>query len=173
VPVLMAALGRRACRLAGEIADGVIFYLKSADGVRQSLAWVREGAEAAGRDPSAIECVLMINVVPDDERARAVLASYARVPEYARSLRQQGFGGTVDAVHAATEHLARAVGDELVAALTLPCDVAVSRRRMAAFAAAGVDALMLLPTPPSGVRGYDNAVATVRMYAPKGSNMSS
>lgn len=44
VPLYVAALGPRACRLAGELADGVVFFLKTPAGVRQALAWVGEGA---------------------------------------------------------------------------------------------------------------------------------
>jgi probable F420-dependent oxidoreductase len=173
VPVLMAALGPRACRLAGELADGVIFYLKSPAGVRQSLAWVREGAEATGRDPSELECALMINVVPDTAVTRSVIAAYARVPEYARSLRLQGFADAIDAIAAAwpagSEHAARAVDDTLIDGLTLPLDRAAGRRLLAEFAAAGVTSVMLLPTTTrnTGVTGFDNAVRTLQTFAPR------
>src|SRR5262249_30816125 len=101
VPVYTAALGPRACRLAGGVADGVIFFLKTPAGVRQAMGWVHEGAREAGRDPAELECVLTVPVVTGVgglERGRAYLAGYARVPDYERSLRMQGFDAEVDAI---------------------------------------------------------------------------
>jgi 5,10-methylenetetrahydromethanopterin reductase len=57
VPIWFAAEGPRMMRLAGEMADGVIFgngY--SEEVVKDSIRRVREAAVAAGRDPEAIEC---------------------------------------------------------------------------------------------------------------------
>src|SRR5438270_4043014 len=44
VPVYIGALGPQMCRLAGRIADGVLFYFMTPDGVRQALAEVTQGA---------------------------------------------------------------------------------------------------------------------------------
>jgi 5,10-methylenetetrahydromethanopterin reductase len=56
IPIWVAAAGPKALRLAGEIADVVVMgsgFLP--DGIRASMAYVEEGARAAGRDPKDIE----------------------------------------------------------------------------------------------------------------------
>jgi 5,10-methylenetetrahydromethanopterin reductase len=56
VPLYLAASGPKTLRLAGEIADGVVIRTGiTPDIVRDSIAQVRAGAQAAGRDPGAID----------------------------------------------------------------------------------------------------------------------
>lgn len=47
--IMVAALGPRMSRLAGEVADGVLFNWLTPEHAGLSAAWVREGAERAGR----------------------------------------------------------------------------------------------------------------------------
>lgn len=47
--VVMGALGEGACRLAGEIADGVLFNWLTPAHARRSAQWVGEGARSVGR----------------------------------------------------------------------------------------------------------------------------
>lgn len=56
VPILVAGSGPKTLRLAGQIADIVLMNVGvlpevAADGLR----WIREGAEAVGRDPGTVE----------------------------------------------------------------------------------------------------------------------
>jgi 5,10-methylenetetrahydromethanopterin reductase len=56
VPLFLAASGPRTLRLAGAIADGVVIRTGIApEIVRDSIAQVRAGALAAGRDPAAVD----------------------------------------------------------------------------------------------------------------------
>jgi len=56
VPIFLAASGPKTLRLAGQIADGVVVRTGiTPDIVRDSIAQVRAGAMAAGRDPDAVE----------------------------------------------------------------------------------------------------------------------
>lgn len=52
--LVVAALGPKMCRLAGEIADGVLFNWLTPEHARRSAAWVREGATAVGRKPPTL-----------------------------------------------------------------------------------------------------------------------
>ena len=52
--LIVAALGPKMCRLAGEIADGVLFNWLTPEHARVSAGWVREGARAAGRTPPTL-----------------------------------------------------------------------------------------------------------------------
>ena len=80
VPIYMACGGARSCRLAGELADGIITP-SNAD-ITTNL-WRREqiarGAEGAGRDPSEIDYWIrgMIHVAESKEAARYEAAGYA------------------------------------------------------------------------------------------------
>src|SRR5437016_7063601 len=47
--LIVAALGPQMCRLAGEVADGVLFNWLTPEHARLSAEWVRAGAAAAGR----------------------------------------------------------------------------------------------------------------------------
>ena len=56
--VWIAAYGPKALRLAGEVGDGFILQLADPDITAWTIKAVREGAEAAGRDPAALKiCV--------------------------------------------------------------------------------------------------------------------
>jgi 5,10-methylenetetrahydromethanopterin reductase len=71
VPLYIAASGPRTLRLAGEIADGVVINTGLLpEVIRDSIDRVREGAEAAGRDPAEIDLWwLPLTNLADDRRA--------------------------------------------------------------------------------------------------------
>jgi probable F420-dependent oxidoreductase len=176
VPVFVAALGPGACRLAGGMADGVIFFLKTPAGVKQARAWVHEGAVEAGRDPADVECVLTVLVVPEADgldRARGYVASYVRVPDYARSLRLQGFDHEVDAVLAAwadgADRAREAVSPALAAGLVLRLGADTGPAAAEAFGAAGADTLVLLPVRASedAASGQATAERVLTTFAPR------
>src|SRR5256884_3275299 len=49
--LVVAALGPQMCRVAGEVADAVLFNWLTPEHARRSAEWVRAGATAAGRPP--------------------------------------------------------------------------------------------------------------------------
>ncbi len=51
VRLVVAALGPQMCRLAGEVADAVLFNWLTPEHARRSAEWVHVGAAAAGRQP--------------------------------------------------------------------------------------------------------------------------
>ena len=66
IPVLMVALGPKALELAGGIADAVVLHTFMTDeAVARSVATVRAGAEAAGRDPAAVRLWACTAIVED------------------------------------------------------------------------------------------------------------
>lgn len=54
LPTWIAGYGPMALALAGRVADGLILQLADADLVRWMIGIMRDGAEAAGRDPASI-----------------------------------------------------------------------------------------------------------------------
>lgn len=90
VPVLLAAVGPRALRLAGAAADGVLLnYGAPLEYVRRACAEVREAASAAGRDPDDVDVYGYLLVACDGERedsVRRTLAALAALPDQATAL---------------------------------------------------------------------------------------
>jgi probable F420-dependent oxidoreductase len=93
VPIFIAALGDRMLELAGEVGDGLAFFMVGPRIIPELLAKV-------GRP---LESVARIVVLPGDPKAtaaiaRGVVTTYALVPYYARLLVRQGFGEEVKAI---------------------------------------------------------------------------
>ena len=92
-PIFMAALGERMLQAAGEIADGVCFYMCGPRIIPTLLA--RTGRQ--------MDSVARLIVVPGGEdalaAARRVVVTYALVPFYARVMGEQGFVEELEAIH--------------------------------------------------------------------------
>lgn len=93
VPIFVAALGDRMLRMAGEVGEGVAFYMAGPGIIPELLAQV-------GRP---VDSVARIVVLPGERQAsiaaaQRVIATYALVPYYARLLARQGFGEEVVAI---------------------------------------------------------------------------
>lgn len=73
VPILLAASGPKSLRLAGRIADMVFFNLGATpEHVSRAMGWIAEGADAAGRDPAAVETWLYTPAAVAHDRAQAL-----------------------------------------------------------------------------------------------------
>ena len=81
--VIVAALGPKMCRLAGEIADGVLFNWLTPEHTRVSAGWVREGAKAAGRTaPTLYAYVRLALGAKACEKLAEEGGRYASIPAY-------------------------------------------------------------------------------------------
>src|ERR1700690_4233276 len=70
LPLYLAGVSRPMVRMAGEIADGVIFNFFPPARVREALGEIAEGARAAGRDPAEVEPALFATAfIADDLEA--------------------------------------------------------------------------------------------------------
>jgi len=89
--LVVAALGPQMCRLAGEIADGVLFNWLTPEHARVAGDWVRAGAMAAGRKPPKIWAYVRFALGPagcaklTEEGDR-----YAGIPAYAAHFERMG-----------------------------------------------------------------------------------
>ncbi|GAC1334760.1 MAG: hypothetical protein NVSMB22_27290 [Chloroflexota bacterium] len=82
--LVVAALGPAMCRLAGAEADAVLLNWLTPEFAVRSVAWVREGADRAGRPLPRI--MTYVRVALGDEammRLREEAANYAAIPHYA------------------------------------------------------------------------------------------
>ncbi|MDQ1725831.1 MAG: hypothetical protein QOG52_2859 [Frankiaceae bacterium] len=108
VPVLVAALGPRLLRVAGEVADGTVLWMAPARAIETHIApKVHAAASAVGRPPPRIVAGLPVAVHDDETEARiaaaAHAAAYAAMENYHRIL---------EIGHAATPADAAIVGNE-------------------------------------------------------------
>lgn len=101
VPLLLAAVGPRLLRVAGEVADGTVLYLATAKVIATHVAPViTAAAAAAGRPTPRIVAGLPIAVHDDVAQARAAqvaaAAFYARRPLYRHLVDLDGSASAAD-----------------------------------------------------------------------------
>lgn len=89
--LVVAALGPKMCRLAGEIADGVLFNWLTPEHAKASAALVREGAKAAGRPAPRLFAYVRLAMGPGAaERVAKEGARYDSVPAYHANFERMG-----------------------------------------------------------------------------------
>jgi alkanesulfonate monooxygenase SsuD/methylene tetrahydromethanopterin reductase-like flavin-dependent oxidoreductase (luciferase family) len=89
--VVVAALGPKMCRLAGEVADGVLFNWLTPEYARRSADLVREGAAAARRPvPKLCAYVRIALGRAAFDRMHAEASRYAAIPAYGANFARMG-----------------------------------------------------------------------------------
>lgn len=153
-PIYVSALGPKAMRLAGEVADGVLLNWCTPERVAEAVRLAGEGAAAAGRDPAGVTIAVYVRacVGPDGERALPVLqaaaAQYASYPAYRRQFEAMGLGE--EAAAAAAAHRGGApdrVPVRLVESVCLHGDATNATRRLQTYRDAGADLPVVYPVP--------------------------
>lgn len=157
-PIWMSALGPRAVRVAGEVADGVLLNWCTPERVRTARTAILEGAAAAGRDPQDVTVAVYVraSVGSGDEDAcmralRTAAGEYASYPGYGRQFALMGLES--EARHAAAAHAAGRpddVPERLVRSVTLAGDPVAARERLNAYREAGADLPVVYPVAVSG-----------------------
>jgi len=152
VPIWISALGPKAVRLAGEIADGALLNCCLPERVAAARAEVREGADAAGRDPAGVTIAAYVRAsLGADEAAafralQAAIGEYASYPAYARQFAAMGLGDSASAAAAAfTAGRPQDVPECLVREVCLIGDPAGARARLEEFRDAGADLPVVYP----------------------------
>jgi alkanesulfonate monooxygenase SsuD/methylene tetrahydromethanopterin reductase-like flavin-dependent oxidoreductase (luciferase family) len=89
--LVVAALGPQMCRLAGEIADGVLFNWLTPEHARVSAEWVRAGAAAADRKPPKLFAYVRLALGPAAcTRLSEEGSRYAGIPAYGNHFVRMG-----------------------------------------------------------------------------------
>jgi F420-dependent oxidoreductase-like protein len=149
VSVLLAALGPRLLRVAGEQTDGTILWMANATAIESHVVpRIRAAADAAGRSAPRVVAGLPVAVHDDVDEARAVatkqFAVYDALPNYRRILAAGGLVSPADAAivgdeASVAEQLARLVDagatDIWAAVFPVGDDRAASRARTHALLA--------------------------------------
>jgi alkanesulfonate monooxygenase SsuD/methylene tetrahydromethanopterin reductase-like flavin-dependent oxidoreductase (luciferase family) len=124
----VAALGPRMCRLAGEVADGVLFNWLTPEHALRSADWVRAGAAAAGRPTPRLAAYVRVAIRgAGAARLEEEGRRYAAIPAYADHFARMGVPPGATAVAAETETSVsealapweRVLDDVVVRAITL------------------------------------------------------
>jgi F420-dependent oxidoreductase-like protein len=102
IPVLVAALGPRLLRVAGQYTAGTALWMTNAVAIEQHVApLIRAAAADAGRPEPRIVAGLPVAVHDDVAAARSAAAeqyaSYGELPNYQRILERGGLAGPGDA----------------------------------------------------------------------------
>jgi alkanesulfonate monooxygenase SsuD/methylene tetrahydromethanopterin reductase-like flavin-dependent oxidoreductase (luciferase family) len=152
VPIWVAALNPRAMRLGGEVADGVLLNWCPPERVAFARERIREGAEAAGRDPASVTLAVYVRACVGQEPGAAMAAlaamaaQYASYPAYRRQFDAVGLG---EEARAAAEALDAGrpdrVPEELVRRVCLMGEAPEARARLRAYEDAGADLPVVYP----------------------------
>ncbi len=163
VPIYLGALTSSTVELAGEVADGVMPFLWSAERLARGIDWGARGRTKAQRQGKLEMTLGLPTFVGDDmaalmAAARANLGLYATLPFFQHLLRVSGF--TAEADKAEQGGGTDALSDDFLDAVCLIGSVARCRDRLAAFTAAGLDLPILMP--PIGVEGARSIINAFR-----------
>ncbi len=123
-PILVAAMGPRALRVTGELADGTIVANTGPRTVEGFIApTISRAAAEVGRPAPRIVAMVNVAITDDIESARAEiaprLALYDSIPSYQKTLAREGVSSSVDlAVIGSEEAVAKALRGYLDAGAT-------------------------------------------------------
>ncbi len=172
-PIWIAALGPRAVRLAGEIADGVLLNWCTPERVVRATEELAEGAATAGRDPEAISVAVYVRACLDQDAAAALAAlqttagEYASYPAYARQFDSMGLGEDADRSAAAHRHHRPAdVSEHLVREVCLLGEPSFAGGRLESYRRAGADLPVVYPVVVPGREPAASARETLEALAP-------
>jgi alkanesulfonate monooxygenase SsuD/methylene tetrahydromethanopterin reductase-like flavin-dependent oxidoreductase (luciferase family) len=164
VPIYLGALTSPTVELAGELADGVMTFLWTAERLARSKAWISRGrAKAPSRGKLEMTLGLPTFIGSDiaalRETARANLGLYTTLPFFQRLLRVSGFN--TEAEKAEQGAPAAALSDRFLDAVCLIGPVERCQERLSVFRAAGLDLPILMP--PIGIEGARAVIKSFRL----------
>lgn len=148
MPVMISVLSEQMCRAAGRHADGAITWLAPPSYIASTVApLVREGAEAAGREPPPVICQVPATAATDADAVRKsvrrLFAIYPMLPFYNAMMQKAGLPG-------AAEALSSGWTDELIDAVVPSGGEGALRKRAEEYVDAGADEVVYAPFPVGG-----------------------
>lgn len=148
IPIYLAAVNKKMTRLAWDVADGVIFYLRPIEEIKRIINQMNNESDNKNID---VACQL-ITCVSDDStnemyainRVRRTISFYIAVGKVYRDfLAANGFANETEKIytefkHAGLNNIHRHVTDEMVDALAIAGTPKVCRKKLDAFRNAGI-----------------------------------
>jgi 5,10-methylenetetrahydromethanopterin reductase len=156
LPIYLAGVSGPMVKMAGEIADGVIFNFFPPSRVREALGEIAEGARAAGRNPSEVEPALFATAFISNDLeaarrpARTLLSRYGAFRYYGNMMARAGFEREIAAIRAARGEAAKAlaaVSDAMIDATLLVGLEERVRERLAELCAPGIGTAIVFANP--------------------------
>jgi 5,10-methylenetetrahydromethanopterin reductase len=167
LPLYLAGVSPPMVRMAGEIADGVIFNFFPPARVKQALTELAEGAKKAGRNPKDIEPTIFCTAFISDDLeaarrpARKLLSRYGALRYYGNMMAKAGFDHEIGAIRSAAgdvDKAVAAVSNELIDATLLVGSEPRIRERLGELCAPGIGTAIVFTNPV----GEDRASAVKR-----------
>ena len=161
LPIYLAGVSRPMVKLAGAVADGVIFNFFPPRRVKEALGELAEGARLAGREPEAVEPTLFATAfIADDldaarRPARKLLSRYGALRFYGNMLANSGFEREIGAIRAArgdADAALKAVTDEMIDAALLVGPESRVRERLQELCAPGIGTAIVFTNPVNETR---------------------
>jgi 5,10-methylenetetrahydromethanopterin reductase len=155
-PIYLAGVSRPMVRLAGEIADGVIFNFFPPARVSQALGEIAEGAKKAGRNPREIEPALFATAFISGDLeaarrpARTLLSRYGALRFYGNMMANAGFEQEIEGIRKAGSDAKAAIGavsDRMIDATLLVGPEERVRERLNELTAPGVGWAIVFVNP--------------------------
>ncbi|NSW88294.1 LLM class flavin-dependent oxidoreductase [bacterium] len=151
VPIFIAGLTEKTAELAGEVADGLMPYLASADHLKVLKSSVDKGRSSSSLSSDFTMTTGLPSFISDDielatQSAIKGLSGYARLPFYQRVLKLSGYEEVVKNIEDGMNP-AEALTPELVGDLALVGPVSKCKETLAKFVSAGADMPIITPNP--------------------------
>src|SRR5580704_10576846 len=172
-PIYLAGVSRPMVRLAGEIADGVIFNFFPPARVKQALGELAEGAQKANRNVDEIEPTLFATAFISDDLeaarrpARKLPSRYGALRYYGNMLANAGFKAEIEGIRAAGRDEPKAmaaVSDNMIDSALLVGPESRIRERLAELAAPGLGTVIVFVNPVNEdrVSGNNRAIRALK-----------
>jgi F420-dependent oxidoreductase-like protein len=144
IPIFMSTLGKKAFRLAGQIADGAVTWVCPIPYlINTGIPALRSSAAEAGRSAPILVAHIPVALSEDRDSVHSAgqlfLDLYAKIPFYANMFSNAGFQITSD----------QSVPDILVDTLLISGNEATVSARLRELLGAGLDELLVTLTPVS------------------------
>lgn len=179
-PIYLAALRTKMLALAGSAGEGAIINWLAPDDVPKVVQVARNAAQAAGRDPNALDVVCRIFVLPTTDEnvvrlvGRRAIAGYLTTPVYSAFHRWLGRGETLRPMQEAwqagdRQAAVEAVPDRVVEELFVIGGPQECQGKIEAYCRNGVTTpvLSILPTTLDPQELAARNLAAVRELAPR------
>ena len=159
-PIWLAAVNEPMARLAGEVADGIIYHHVPIGMLPASIKVVKEAAAAAGRPAPLVAAYARIAMTDDLAYARGmgrdITREFYRFPFYQKLYEQGPFEYEAARIRIALERgdddaAYELISNEFMDDYLVLGDANRCRAQLERFAAAGVDVLLFAPLPIHGV----------------------
>lgn len=158
VPVYLAALRPQMLQLAGAMADGVLMNWATLDYMPQAIEYIRQGAEAAGRQLQDVQIACYLRTCVTDapelveQACREQLARYGTMTYYQQYFASIGFAKEAEAMAQAwgrgdSAAAADAVTLPMIRTLTIYGTADECRQRLQAYRDAGLQLPIIAPFP--------------------------